>query len=454
MSDVIAIIGGGFSGTVLAVNLLRHSRDARIVLVERTGDVGCGVAYADRSIPYVLNVPAQRLSANSAVPLQFLEFAQGRLPAAGPEDFLPRALYGQYLAEQLAQAQREATGNNRLECVQDEALDVSRAPGGGFSVTLRQHAPLAAGRVVLAFGVPAARPASWAGLIEGHPAFHPDPWHEPPLHLDDRHEVLILGNGLTMADIATSLSWRRTSVPQLHALSRRGVLPQPQTEFDPGVAGGAERLLASAGSARQLLRASRDHAAEVQQAGGDWRQVVTLIRQLAPRIWHGLPLPEQRRFLRHVRVYWESHRHRMPPQIAAQLASLRAAGRLQVHAGRLLRAEPAADRIRVSWLPRGAAAPRQLSVDALINATGPEMRLSHQAEPLVRALRRQDLVAADPLELGLRISGAGECLDGGGQAVPGLYYLGPLLRAEFWEATAVTELRNLAEALARRLCAA
>jgi uncharacterized NAD(P)/FAD-binding protein YdhS len=63
----IVIVGGGFSGTVLAVNLLRHITDVptRIVLIEREAEVGCGVAYAARSFPYLLNVPAGRMSATS-----------------------------------------------------------------------------------------------------------------------------------------------------------------------------------------------------------------------------------------------------------------------------------------------------------------------------------------------------------------------------------------------------
>jgi glycine/D-amino acid oxidase-like deaminating enzyme len=34
MTDRIAIIGGGFTGTLAAINLLRHG-DARLVLIER-----------------------------------------------------------------------------------------------------------------------------------------------------------------------------------------------------------------------------------------------------------------------------------------------------------------------------------------------------------------------------------------------------------------------------------
>src|SRR5258707_15215599 len=80
MRNTIVIVGGGFCGTVLAANLLRRPPAAAtdIVLIERSSAMGRGVAYADREFPYLLNVPAARLSADSRDPLQFLRFAQLR----------------------------------------------------------------------------------------------------------------------------------------------------------------------------------------------------------------------------------------------------------------------------------------------------------------------------------------------------------------------------------------
>src|SRR5262245_498633 len=106
----IAIVGGGFCGTVLAANLLRSSpgKTMRVVLIERSTDVGSGVAFASHEFQYLLNVPAGRMSATSGAPAEFLEFAQKRFPDATPDDFLPRALYGEYLRDLLLRAQREA----------------------------------------------------------------------------------------------------------------------------------------------------------------------------------------------------------------------------------------------------------------------------------------------------------------------------------------------------------
>src|SRR5580698_6153350 len=131
MHTTLVIVGGGFCGTVLAANLLRRppSDTTDIVLVERGPAMGRGVAYAAREFPYLLNVPAARLSADSRDPLQFLHFAQRRLPQADGEDFLPRALYGEYLQDLLLQAERAAPAGARLLRVFDEVRRVT--PGGG-----------------------------------------------------------------------------------------------------------------------------------------------------------------------------------------------------------------------------------------------------------------------------------------------------------------------------------
>ena len=52
----VVIVGAGFSGTAVAIHLLRlpHSAPLRIVLIERAPTAG-GLAYAIRERPYLLN---------------------------------------------------------------------------------------------------------------------------------------------------------------------------------------------------------------------------------------------------------------------------------------------------------------------------------------------------------------------------------------------------------------
>lgn len=453
MPQVIVIVGAGFSGTVLAVKLLKasHASATEVFLVERGAVMGRGVAYAKSRFPFQLNVPAGRLSTDAKDPLQFLRFAQRQLPEAGAEDFLPRSLYGDYLQAQLNQADFAAPPDVHFERVWDEVIDVQRAAGTSLLLHFRRREPLKANVVVLASGNPPASWLPWTEAIQDHPAVRSNPWDIPDTVRADQ-SVLIIGNGLTMADVTLALSADPERVPLMHTLSRRGLLPQPQTQFGSiSLDEVTERIMSCAQSSAELTAAVRRLARHVEGRGGDWREAITFLRTLAPRIWAELPDRERARFLRHVQPYWDVHRHRLPPQIAEHLGRLRHSGRLHINAGRVLSAAAQGERLRITWLPRGARSIHTLAVDYLVNASGPDYALERSREPLIHSLRSQGLIAPDPLRLGIRTGSYGACLDSFGQSSSRLFYLGPMLRADHWEATAATELRDHAQRLAEHL---
>jgi uncharacterized NAD(P)/FAD-binding protein YdhS len=271
--------------------------------------------------------------------------------------------------------------------------------------------------------------------------------------LGSEHSVLIVGNGLTMADAASVLSRHPGRVPTLHTISRRGLIPKPQATFHTGaMRGSGETLLSTTPSLRKLLRACRDLAREVENLGGDWREAITFIRNLAPALWWRMPETERRRFVRHLQVHWDSHRHRLPPQLTERLENLRRSGKLKVRAGRIQNVV-AVDgrRLAVAWRPRGSGTTAQLIVDMLVNATGPNYNIESSTDPLILSLRAAGLVSPDALRLGIRTAPFGACVDGQGGASEKLFYLGPMLRADHLDATAAAELSNHAERLATHL---
>ena len=448
----ITIVGGGFSGASLATALLRKppARPTRIVLVERRAEIGRGVAYSTRAFPYVLNVPAASMSADPAKPLEFLEFARRHHPEVAPGDFLPRALYGDYLIERLAAAEHDAPAHVELQRVHAEVTYIKRADEGRWRLGIASAQDLPADIVVLAIGNP--RPASLAvgrGLDRVS-----DLWDEAGV-MRGQHQVLIIGTALTMADTVTRLEAHSTREAPIHAVSRHGFLPHPHgtTQGSP-YAGDSAALLHAASTTRALLRFVRSMVRDAAARGQDWRDVITFMRPHVPALWRALPRIERRRFLRHVRPYWDLHRHRLAPAIERTVTALRDSGLLHVRAARIKALESWGDQIRVTLVPRGGGAAQRLVVDHVINCTGPDYRLRNSRDVLVAQLLRERLVTPDPLELGLLTGPAGEVLDAAGKAIPGLYYVGPMLRADWWEATAVPELRMHLQRLTAALVSA
>jgi uncharacterized NAD(P)/FAD-binding protein YdhS len=452
----IVIVGAGFSGTAVAINLLRLAQleSLQIVLVDRAR-IACGMAYAHREHPYLLNVPAGRMSASSCAPSEFLTFAQRWLPQAKAETFLPRELYGRYLEWTLRTAELASPPHVRLERVKGRVTRIERAVGSSHNHTvhLLDGRRFAADQVVLALGNPPPAPLPGAEGLLGAARHVENPW-SAPVAFRPGETVLVVGTGLTMADVVVAGAEAAEGNVTVHAISRHGLVPTPQTPFQGHTEqGGAGLLRAASQSARELLRTVRKLAEDVERRGGDWREAITLVRNLAPALWQRMPVHERRRFLRHARSLWDIHRHRLPEQTASALKQLGREHKLHVHAGRLVAFAPEDARIRVSWRARGTHGMQTLLVDRVINCTGPDYDLHRSRDPLVRSLLLDGMVAADALGLGLRTGPCGAVIDARGRTASDLYYIGPMLRADHWEATAVQELRIHAEQLAWRLLA-
>lgn len=452
----IAIVGGGFSGTVLAVNLLRRAsaEPLRIVLIERGTEIGRGVAYQSGAYPHLLNVPAARMSALTDEPLQFVRFAQQRDATCRPEHFLPRRLYGEYLQQLLRLAVEQAPSHVSLERVTAQADAIYRIdPTGPYLVNLSNQQRILANDVVLANGDPPPTDPACASGIAEHPAYVCNPFRDAALR-PETQRLLLIGSGLTMADVAIAAAALNPDI-EIHAISRHGLMPAAQASVSQAAVPGdlLSRLNLKDLSARGVLRAFRALLSDMSGREVDWRDTINVARQAVPEVWSALPQRERARFLRHLRTHWDVHRHRMPPKINAELSRLRQQGQLHIHAGRLLPMRASGRRIEVSWRVRGSNILAGRSVDRVVNCAGTDRRLSRTNEPLLKGLLADGLAVPDPLGLGWRTDERGALVDRDGLAADHLFYLGPMLRAKFWEATAVGELRGHAERLAQVLTA-
>jgi len=336
--------------------------------------------------------------------------------------------------------------------VKGDVCGIEPAEQAGYRVELADGRQIEADDVVLALGNPG--PADLPGTDVLGAQYTPNPWASP-LTFNPGETVLLVGTGLTMADVTMAAAADTNDQIVVHAMSRHGLIPPSQTQFSQQTcrADTSSMLRAASFSALTLLRSVRELADDTERQGGDWRETITFIRNLAPQLWQRLPAREKRRLLRHIRPYWDIHRHRLPSQTLARMNHLRRHEKLNIHAGRLLEFEIQGSKVRVTWRPRGSDEPQTMLVDRVINCTGPDYNIRRARDPLMRSLLAQGLAVADPLNLGLRTGAYGALINAEGNAAPNLFYVGPMLRADHWETTAAQELRGYAERLAGYLSA-
>lgn len=436
----IAIIGGGFSGTLLALNLLRHDGPGAI-LIERTPDkLARGVAYSTGHPVHLLNVRAGNMSAFPDEPGHFVEWLiRNGEGSAGA--FVPRAAYGRYLAELLADARSRAPG--RLEIISGEAVDID--PGvDGAVIRLSDGRTIAAGAAVLAPGNLPPHDLPALGSLSASELYLPHGWSPVACQgLSANDHVLLIGSGLTAIDVALSLD-AEGFAGRIVALSRRGL--HPRSHEDVSAAGPRAAMDKPAAQGAALVRHVRQRAMTV-----GWRSAVDEFRPYTQDIWRSADSGERGRFLRHLRPYWDVHRHRLAPQVARRIAAMVEEGRLRFLAGRLLDARLAGGQAQISWRPRNGAGAEVLRVRRVVNCTGPQGNLLHSRDRLLRRLTDRGLIRPDDLCLGIDMHHSGRVIGKDGQASDRIFAIGPMTRGAFWEIVAVPDLRQQSWQLARWL---
>ncbi len=452
-APVIAVIGGGASGTLAAVYLLRAAAarqvPLRIALIDRLGRHGLGRAYSTTNPSHLLNAPAGRMSALTDDPDHLVRWAAGAgFPAPG---FLPRTVYGRYLRDLLGDAQLRAAPLSRLTELTAGVVAVRPGTGGRpVRLVLGDGSCLEADVAILASGNP---PPVAPIPVPASPRFVADPWAPGALDaVTDGSPVVILGTGLSMLDVAMSV----TSGPapaKVTAVSRHGLVPRVHRGM-PAAGGDSVWLPALAGPPGPVrlgdliwqVRAAMTSLPE------QWQDVIDALRPEVPSLWQRLSPADQRVFLRHVARYWEVHRHRMPPATAQRITALRIAGRLRVLPARVTGVTEQAGQLRISVAAGGAES--QLAAGWLINATGPGANIIATTDPLLRDLLSRGQARPDRHRLGIDASPDGAVLDSAGMPSATLFTLGPTLRGLRYETTAVPEIRDQAAALAGQLTTA
>lgn len=433
----VAIVGGGASGVLMAAHLLR-SGDAglEVTIIEKRASLGRGLAYSTDLPEHVLNVRAANMSAFADDPDHFARWLKARnIPIDDPTTyFAPRQLYGEYLGELLTEPRQE--GGPRLRVVDEECVEVLQR-GGYLELRLSNGPSIVAQQCILATGHDrtANRGGSLLAPSNEQQAALPGP--------ADR--VLVLGTGLSMVDTCLSLLLRG-HVGEIVAVSRRGLLPAVHKKTSPIVVQEADVPLER--SLPEFVRWFRDLVRSTEARGGGWRDVVDGLRPHNQAIWRAWPAASRGQFFRHLKAWWDIHRHRMAPEAGERLSKAIASGQLRVIAGRVLDVTPDDAGFAARLRRRNSQLVEEIRVAHVYECAGVIADPGKSMNPLIRSLLAAGVVRADPLRIGLDVAADGALISREGACNDRIYAVGPVTRGTFLEIEAVPDIRIQCQHLA------
>jgi uncharacterized NAD(P)/FAD-binding protein YdhS len=430
----VIIVGGGASGVLLAIHLLRDKdADLRVTLIEKRPDLGRGVAYSTQNPGHLLNVAPKNMSAFPDDPEHFWRWliARGEIDGSDPFTFVPRRVYGDYLNDIVAGIEAEETGHGRLHVVREECVSITDT-SAGVEAGLANGTSLMGHFAVLAVG-------------------HDDQTPVPPVAANGPERdlpILILGTGLSMVDAYLSLREEGHRGPVI-AMSRRGLLPHAHRQVTPFRIDAADVPFGT--DLTYFTAWFRDFAATTEHEHGDWRMAVDALRPFNQTIWQNWAPKTRRRFLEHLRPWWDIHRHRMPPAAHAHLAEAIFAGHVKVIAGKIQDTEHEATSTLVTFRRRGATETETIRVARIYDCKGISRDWTRCSSALVRGLLDRRQARTDPLHIGLDVTAQCALIDGDGTPSDRLFAIGPLSRGTFFEIEAVPDIRVQCANLAHRL---
>lgn len=452
----IAIIGGGFSGTMLAVHLMNQNKiPLHIIMINSGYPLSKGVAYSSYSHKHLLNVAAKNMSAFPDNPQHFMQWIKkhenyGVLDAVTlPDMYLPRNVYGYYLKDIFDSTIRKKPESVEISFVHDEAVDAEMT-NGKATVYFSFSPPVTVDKVVIASGNETPdRPNIENMAFYQSKNYFGNPWqHESVNHLPPEDDVLIIGNGLTMVDVVIGLREKKHK-GKIYSLSPNGfkILPHrpvvPYRDLMDELQPPYDLL--------KLVKLFRKHVKILRSQNLSAETLVDSMRPLTQTIWQSWTFREKKRFMYHMRHLWGVARHRLPMPIHQQIQQYILDHSLEIVAGRILNITEDENGIDVLFRRKNTRKPDGFTVKRVINCTGPKSDISKVDKPLFRNLISRNIICPDEMKLGINALPDGTIINADGRQSTGFYSIGSLLKGILWESTAVPELRVQAKQLSEKL---
>lgn len=446
---VIAIVGGGFTGAAIAYHLAHARTPGRTVIFEPRAHVGAGLAYSSEDGQHRINVPAGKMSLLPGADDHFLQWIErtGAIAddpdARGPDGQLypRRPVFGRYVNAHVAPFIKD----HAIRHVQDHVVLVKRDDASWFIQT-DSGSVVRADIVIVATTHPAPEaPRILARNLIGDARFVPDATRPDALaHIGANDRILIVGNGLTAADVIASLD-AGGHRGRITALSRRGLRSRghPAKPVEPF----GNFTEAPPAGAIDFLRRVRAEIGRATAQGISWHAVIDAVRAQAQAIWPLLPVAEQRKIVRHLRPFWDVHRFRIAPQPEAVIERRIADGSLDIVSGRIVGLDAKPEHIGVSWRDRRSGLTSE-NFDAVIVTTGPAHESVLQSQSYLAGLAHDGWLVPDAAGLGISCDRQGLAISSQGNATPTLYVAGPLARGTFGELMGLPQVSDYARQIA------
>ncbi len=440
MTNTVAIIGGGVSGTLTVLQCIKQSQKPLSIIWFDAQNKFCrGFAYSSSNEEHLLNVRAENMSAFAEEPDHFVNWLLQHYPAYHSKSFVPRKLYGDYVSDCFNQLKHS---NNLVSILQiaEEVTTVDKTLTG-FKITGKQTYD--AQKLVLALGnfLP-AHPRSVSKDFTLSPHYFQNAFNPGTISkLLTCNDVTIIGSGLTMIDMIVSLA-KHSYQGQIHIISPHAYIPQQHQE-KPATVLPSSLKSDKKYTLQELLSIVNKQIKQAKKENNNPFPIIDSLRPHLQSLWLNFSLEEKQQFLRHLRHKWGVARHRAPQESMASFNKLMNSGKIDLIKGRISEIKMDGDGFAILY-SNSKNESKSLKTSSIVNCTGPESDYSQLKMPLVQHLIKNGLIAPDPLKYGLNAQK-------NGQLSAHLYTIGPPLKGILWESVAVPEIRVQALELAGKI---
>lgn len=442
MSKTIAIIGGGASGALVVLNLLKQATSPMQVLwFDNKQRFGKGLAYSTTDIAHLLNVRAINMSLFADEPMHFFNWLQKNNEPYHKNSFVPRSIYGNYICDTL----HNLIQGNKLVSIDFINEEVIAINGLSYFEIVTRQKTYKAEQLVLAFGNFLPRhPRSLQSEFKSSKNYFRNAFDEKLIPCAVlKNAVTIVGSGLTMIDVVVSLQ-RNNFRGKINVISPHGYIPQAHSEQ----ASQSAKFDIDETKKYSLLEVLHLVNKQIKNAKKNNTSLHSLIDALRPHVqilWQQFTLKDKQQFLRHLRHKWGVARHRASLDRMEIITQLIEAKQLHIIKGRIASIITNNNGFEVNYKTSNNEV-LKFETEIIINCTGPESDFENIEMPLIQQLLKDEIIAVDDLHYGIKANADGEISER-------LFTLGSPLKGILWESTAIPEIRVQAKNIATILLA-